>query len=98
MRVINTAIRVIPRGGSMEMVRISRMWFRPGAETAARHLFESARWAARERGNVVVASFDPGGPLARMVSVPRWLPRTHFSVAIRAPESLRRDHPIDPVQ
>ena len=82
----------------MEMVRISRMWFKPGAEHAARHLFETVRWEARNFGNVVMASFDPRGPLRAMVVVPRWLPRTEFTLAIRAPERLRPDHPIVPVQ
>jgi GNAT superfamily N-acetyltransferase len=98
MRLLNAIVRVIPKGGSMEMVRVSRMWFAPGAEVAARHLFETVRWEARDIGNVVIASFDPRGPLHAMVAVPRWLPRTQFSLAIRAPERLRPDHPIEPVQ
>ena len=98
MRVINAVIRVIPKGGSMEIVRVSRMWFQPGAEAAARHLFETVRWEAREQGNVVIASFDPRGPLARMIAAPRWLPRTQFSLALRATDELRPDRPIAPVQ
>lgn len=98
MRVMNAVIRVIPKGGSMEIVRVSRMWFQPGAEAAARHLFEAVRWEAREQGNVVIASFDRRGPLARMIVAPRWLPRTQFSLAIRATDELRPDRPIEPVQ
>ena len=98
MRLINAFARVVPRGGVMEQVRLSRMWFRPGAEGPAQFLFESLRWRSGERGNVVVASFDPRGPVRRMASTPRWLPKAQFSLAIRAPEELRPDRPIEPVQ
>ncbi len=98
MRLLDSVLHVIPRGGSMEMVRISRMWFRPGAEPAARALFGAVRWEARTQGNVMIATFDPRGPLGRMVAPPRWLPRTAFSLAICGPAELRPDHPIEPVQ
>jgi hypothetical protein len=82
----------------MEMVRLSRIWFRPGAEAAARLLFESVRWAARESGNVVIVSYDERVPLAGIIRAPRWLPRTSFSIALRARVEVRPDHPIEPVQ
>lgn len=98
MRLLDAILHVIPKGGSMEMVRLGKMWFRPGAEAAARHLFEAVRWDARERGNVVIASYDERGPFGRIVRPSRWLPRTSFSIALRAPDDLRPDHPIEPVQ
>jgi GNAT superfamily N-acetyltransferase len=98
MRLLDAIVHVIPRGGTMEMVRLGKMWFRPGAEAAARHLFASVRWEARQRGNVVIASYDERGPFAGIVRPPRWLPRTSFSIALRAPHELRPDHPIEPVQ
>jgi GNAT superfamily N-acetyltransferase len=98
MRVFDAIFHVIPRGGTMEMVRLSRMWFRPGAEGAARYLFEVVRWRARERGNVLIATYDERGPLGAIVRSPRWMPRTSFSIALRAPDELRPDHPIEPVQ
>ena len=82
----------------MQMVPVSHVWFAPGAEAAARYLFEFLRCEARSRGNVVNATYDPRSPVRDVVSAPRWLPRTSFSLAIRAPELLRPDHPIDPVQ
>jgi len=98
MRVLNAFVRVVPSGGVLEQVRYSRMWFRPGAETSARFLFETLRWEVRDQGNVVIASFDPRGPLRRMAAAPRWLPKAQLSLAIRAPEQLRPDRPIEPVQ
>jgi GNAT superfamily N-acetyltransferase len=98
LRLLNAVIRTIPKSRSMEMVRLSRIWFRPGAEPAARHLFEAIRWEARHQGNVVIATFDPRGPLGAMIAVSRWVPRTAFTLAIRTPLELRPDHPIDPVQ
>jgi hypothetical protein len=98
MRLLDAAMHVMPPGDSLEMVRLSRMWFRPGAEAAARYLLESVRWAAREGGNVVIVSSDERGPLAGIIRAPRWLPRTSFSIALRAPVEVRPDHPIEPVQ
>ena len=98
MRLLDAVLHIIPKGGSMEMVRLGRMWFRPGAEAAARSLFEAVRWEARERGNMLTASYDERGPLGRIIRPPRWLPRTSFSLALRAPDELRPDHPIEPVQ
>ncbi len=98
MRLLDAVVHVIPKGGSMEMVRLGKIWFRPGAEAAARHLFETVRWQARQRGNVVIASYDERGPLAGIIRPPRWLPRTSFSLALRAPDELRPNHPIAPVQ
>lgn len=98
IRLMNTILRVIPRNRSMEMVPVTHLWFRPGAEAAGSHLFQVARHQATELGNVVTATYDPRSPLGPIIAAPRWLPRTSFSVAIRATESLRPDHPIDPVQ
>jgi GNAT superfamily N-acetyltransferase len=98
MRLLDSIVHIIPRGGSMEMVRVAKMWFHPGAEDAARHLFARVRWEARARGNVVAASYDERGPVGRIIRPPRWLARTSFSLALRAPEELRPDHPIEPVQ
>jgi GNAT superfamily N-acetyltransferase len=98
IRALNKIVRIIPSDNTMQMVPASHVWFAPGAETAASYLFESMRCEARSRGNVVNATYDPRSPIRTVVSAPRWLPRTSFSVAIRAPERLRPDHPIDPVQ
>jgi GNAT superfamily N-acetyltransferase len=96
--VLNTFMRIVPKSRSLEQVRLSRMWFRPGAEAAAQDLFQAIRWEGRQRGNAVLASFDPRGPLRAMLATPRWLPKTAFNLAIRAPEALRPDHPIEGVQ
>ena len=96
--ILNTFMRIVPRSRSLEQVRLSRMWFRPGAEVAAQDLFQAIRWEGRQSGNAVLASFDPRGPLRHMLATPRWLPKTSFSLAIRTPEPIRPGHPIEGVQ
>jgi GNAT superfamily N-acetyltransferase len=98
MRLLDAIVHVMPPGDSMEMVRLSRVWFRPDAEAATRYLFENVRWAARDSGNVVIVSSDERGPLAGIIRAPRWLPRTSFSIALRAPVEVRPDHLMEPVQ
>ena len=98
IRALNKVVRIIPSDNTMQMVPVSHVWFAPGAEAAASYLFEWVRCEARSRGNVVNATYDPRSPVRAVVSPPRWLPRTSFSLAISAPDLLRPDHPIDPVQ
>ena len=81
----------------METVRLGRVWFRPGAERAARQLFE-IRWEARHQGDVVIATFDARGPLGAMVAAVAVGAPDGLYAALRAPVELRAGHPIDPVQ
>ncbi|HEX5824737.1 MAG TPA: GNAT family N-acetyltransferase [Candidatus Limnocylindrales bacterium] len=98
IRVVNTFVGIIPKSRQLERIALERAWFAPGAEAVGRHLFEAVRWELRGRGNVVIASFDPNGPLRAMIVAPRWLPRTAFSLAIKAELPLRPDHPFEGVQ
>jgi GNAT superfamily N-acetyltransferase len=98
MRLVNALIHVVPAGGRVEQVALDWMWMRAGSEGAAHALFETVRWWARDRGNMVFASFDRRGPLRRMVDAPFWMPQTQFSMAIRSPEPIRPDRLIESVQ
>jgi hypothetical protein len=98
IRALNRILRIIPRDGTMQMVPVSHLWFAPGGKAAASHLFQFMRYEARSRGNVVNVTYDPRSPIRAVVAAPRWLPRTSFSLAIRSPEPLRPDHPVDWVQ
>ena len=98
MRLVNALIHVVPAGGRVEQVALDWMWLRPGSEKAAHALFETVRWWARDRGNMVFASFDRRGPLRRMVGAPFWMPQTQFSMAIRSAEPIRPDRLIESVQ
>ena len=98
MRAINAVIHVVPGDGPMEQVGVGWMWFLPGATAAARALFETARWEARSRGNVLLVSFDRRSPLRQMVNAPVWLPQTQFNLAIRSREPIRPDRLIESVQ
>jgi GNAT superfamily N-acetyltransferase len=98
MRLVNGVLRIVPTNGAMEQVTLSWMWLRPGAEGAARALFETVRWEARSRGNVLLATYDPRSRVGSMIRAPFWHPATQFSLAIRAPEPIRRNRLIESVQ
>ena len=98
MRAVNALVHLVPASGRLDQVAMDRAWYQPGAEQAARYLFEAIRWELRDRGNVVLAAFDPLGPLRHMIVTPRWLPKTALSLAIRAPLPVRADHTIEGVQ
>lgn len=98
MRLVNALLHVVPDDGRLEQVGVDWAWLRPGAETAARALFETVRWWARDRGNLVLLSVDRRSALRRAIKVPFGMPQTQFSVAIRSPEPIRPDRLIESVQ
>jgi hypothetical protein len=98
MRLVNALIHVVPAGGRVEQVALDWMWLRAGSEAASHALFETVRHWARDRGNMLFASFDRRGPQRRMVKAPFWLPQTQFSMAIRSPERIRPDRLIESLQ
>lgn len=85
LRLLNAAVRVVPRDGTLRLLQTEKAFFLPGREQAARQLFQTARFLGREWGSHLSVTFDPRGPLARMYALPRWLPTTAMSVALRAP-------------
>ena len=98
MRLVNALLHVVPDDGRLEQVAIDWAWLRPGAETAARALFETVCWWARDRGNLVLISVDRRSPMRRAIKVPFGMPQTQFSVAIRSPEPIRADRLIASIQ
>ena len=98
MRLVNRVIRVVPSNGAMEQLSLGWVWIREGAEEAARALFETIRWEARSRGNVLLATYDPRSPVRSMIRAPFWHPATEFSVAIRSPERIHPDRLIESIQ
>ena len=98
MRLFNRVIHVVPTDGVMEQVFVGHGWFGPGQAAAASHLYEVVRWEMRTRGTTLIVAFDGAGPLRPMFVGSRFQPSTSFSLAIRSPEPLRPDIPIEPVR
>jgi hypothetical protein len=86
LRLANLALRVVPRDGHMRNINVRLPFVRPGHESAARHLWEVARWTYRDAASSLVTATAPGGRLASVLHAPAWLPSTSLSVVLR-------DHP-----
>ncbi|MGA7731920.1 MAG: GNAT family N-acetyltransferase [Chloroflexia bacterium] len=85
IRVANVFLRVIPPGGVTRRISAERIWCAPGKTEAGRFLWESARWLWRERGTNMMTFFDPRSPLAQMVTLPRFAPKSLGSIVLHTP-------------
>jgi GNAT superfamily N-acetyltransferase len=88
IRILNHLVRLVPKDGLMQEVGVSRFWYRPGAEQAARRLWEVVRWEWRTRGNTFMLWSDPLAPLARLMKPLPWMPKSTGTLAIAAPVEL----------
>jgi GNAT superfamily N-acetyltransferase len=98
IRVLNHAIRLVPADGLMREVPVTRFWFRPGAEAAARRLWDTVRWEWRDRGSVFMLWTDPRSPLARLLQPPPWLPKSTGSLAVAGPVPMDPGKLLYPIQ
>jgi hypothetical protein len=85
MKVLNHVIRLVPADGLMREVPVSRFWFRPGHEAAARRLWEVVRWEWRDRGSVFLLWNDPRSALGRLFAPPPWMPNSSGSLVVAGP-------------
>lgn len=87
LRFANAFLRVVPPDGTVSRLKVDRFWFAPGQLAAARHLWESARWLLRERGNIVMTFFDVKSPIREAIVLPRIMPPMTGSIALHGPVS-----------
>jgi len=97
LRMANKLLHVIPADGILREILVSRFWFRPGKEAAARWLWEQARWECRDRGTALMAFFDPRSPLTGVIRLKRWSVHTSMNPLIRWHFPLSPDHPVYPI-
>lgn len=95
VRLANSVLHVVPAGGEMRNVAVSKVWFVDGALEAARYLWQTCRWEWRERATGLLSVHDPRGPMPSVMQAPRWLPTTAVTLAVRAPRPLADDALID---
>ncbi len=88
VRLLNVAVRVVPRDGELRTLQSWMPWYAPGSLAAARHLWQTVRWTWRDRASTVLATLDAEDPARRMVDAPFWLPTTSLTVALRTPRRL----------
>jgi GNAT superfamily N-acetyltransferase len=91
MRVLNRFFNVIPAGGEMREVSISRLWYVPEQMQAAQHLLETMRWEWRERCTSLLFSADLRSPLVRLLTVFDRFAREVTGIAVRGPVPCAED-------
>ena len=94
LRLADVVLRIMPPGGVLRRVLVTAPWFAPGREDAGAFAWESARWLARDRGTTLMLFFDPQGPLAGTIPLPRFAPSQTGSLVIRGPVQMDESRPI----
>ena len=94
LRVANMLLKIIPADGVSKRLKVERIWFAEGKVAACVYLWESARWLLRERGTMLLAFFDPRGPLHGAIPLSKFMPRAGGSIVLRAPVPASDDRPV----
>jgi GNAT superfamily N-acetyltransferase len=94
LRLANLVLRIVPAGGIMNRLSGEQFWFAPGNLEAARYLWEAVRWLCRDRGTILTLFFDPRGPLAQAVTLPRFVPKQTGTLVLREPVPMREERLI----
>jgi GNAT superfamily N-acetyltransferase len=84
IRVLNLALRVVPRDRVLRQIGMNRFWWADGREAAGGALLEHARWTLRDVGNAILVTLDLRGPLREVLPLKPWTPKAVGSVAIRS--------------
>ncbi len=94
LRLADVALRIMPPGGAIRRVLVTRAWFAPGGEAAAAYLWESVRWLARDRGTTFMIFLDPMSSLATTIPQSRLIRPGSGSLVIRGPMPMDEAHLI----
>ncbi|HYO56009.1 GNAT family N-acetyltransferase [Archangium sp.] len=78
MRLIDRFAHLLRPDGTLRQLSVDLAWFLPGAEEAARALWETVRWELRDQGSALGTFFDGRSPLRAMPSAPFFWPRARF--------------------
>ena len=84
VRLLGSALGVLPRSGILRALTVRRVWFCEGELEAGRYLWQQLRYLLRERGDSLGIAYDPRGPLAGVFQIPFWLPMFKARYLVRA--------------
>ncbi|MCP4220917.1 MAG: GNAT family N-acetyltransferase [bacterium] len=90
MRVLNRVLRLVPPEGVLRELVVDKVWFAPGAEEAARYLWDRVRWEWSDGANVVDVFMDPAGPLIEVFRIRPWTIKADLDVVLHAPRQSTR--------
>lgn len=94
LRLANLVLHMVPRDGIIRRVMADHLWFAEGQLEAGKYVWEAARWAARDRGSLLMTFFDPNSPVRQAISLPRFLPNNPGSIVLAGPVPACEDRPL----
>ena len=97
MGAANKLLHVIPPDGVIREIQVSRLWFQPGQTSAARYLWDTARYRCRETATSFLVFFDPRSPLADVFRLKPWSIKTSMMTAVKGPISVDSEQLICPI-
>lgn len=97
MRLLNKLVKFVPPDGALKQLAASKIWFAPGQLKAAQQLWETIRWEWHTKASTVTFFFDSRSPVADVFTIPFWMPKGVFVLAVNGPVLMQDEKLIYPI-
>lgn len=84
VRLLGSALGILPRSGNFRTLSVRGVWFREEELRAGRYLLRRLRYQLRERGDCLGIAYDPRDALSEVFQIPFWLPMFKARYLVRA--------------
>jgi GNAT superfamily N-acetyltransferase len=88
LEVLGRMLGVLHAERLLRQPYVELAWAQPGYEATLGHLWQMARWLARDGGGLLVSYFDPRGPIDRMTGLSWLWPRMTVRVMVSDPGAI----------
>ncbi|MDX1614696.1 MAG: GNAT family N-acetyltransferase [Candidatus Promineifilaceae bacterium] len=94
LRLLNLALRLVPRDGLVRRLNCHWFWFADGRPEAGTYLWQSLRWQERETASTQFLFYDGRSAISQAIPQRRFLPSEGGTVAVHAPVTLTAERPL----
>lgn len=94
LRILNALLRYVPSDGVMKNVVVSKYWYLPSYEEAAKCLWATIRWEWRNKASSLVIPIDSHSPILDVINPRAWMPKPVLSLLISDDDPIDQDRVI----
>ena len=94
LHLLGALLGVLPATGSLRSLTVRHVWYAPGEQEAAQHLWQSLRYRLRHQATSLGIAFDPQDYLADVFQLPSWLPLVSARYGLRTTLQDDPDRPV----
>ncbi|MDH5506635.1 MAG: GNAT family N-acetyltransferase [Anaerolineae bacterium] len=91
MKILDKFLHVFPESDKIVEILLSRFWFTPGHQRAAKYLFETVRWQWKDNATTLLAFYDKRNPIADVYALRPWHPSSQSSLALQSLTQMPSD-------